>query len=1336
MNINRQTFTFNRAFWRIIALLLLVTLVMFSCNDKDSKKTPPQVIKGVLDVKNWDFTKNGPLNLHGEWTFFWNRFFTPKSFLAGQYNHFKPDYVQVPGIWNGFQPKLNQEKSLPAIKGEGFATYLLTINGLKEADQGKLAIKFVGAGTAYNLYFLPGASTKNPDSAAENTASSTASPLLKRGIIATTSQKAKPQNLSAIATISNHEPVNYIMVHVSNYHHSKGGIWESVQLGRVSDLTSEMIQTRSVAFLVLGVLLIMFIYHLGLFFARKNDWASLIFSFFCLDIFLRLFFSDKFASELLPHPSTLWFEFCFKIEYLTIYCGGPMFISFLCQVFKKEFNRWIEKILWGISLPFILLVIVTPTRIFSQSLNYYHLLFPIFGPLICWHLGRAVKHHRPGALISLSGFIIFFLMIINDILYVRGIIHTAFMTPYGFVAFIFAQSAILARLFANAHQQAEDLNVKLSAANQQLEQAYDKILEQEKERTIFFHNTSHELRTPLNGIIGFSYLLQHGKMGQISSNASEQIGKIKHLAESLKIQVNTILDLACSKRGTLEQTNSRIAIEQLIQESDLLAQGLLLEKKNATFQINRLFDEKKEHFFIGDQKKIIAILRNLLSNAFKFSQPIRNNQIILSLALTDQKELCIKVQDTGIGIPKEQLSKIFQEFKQVEGNSRRSFEGTGLGLTLVKKLVDLMEGKIAVDSEVSLGSTFSVIIPAQKNIDIADTPPESELLEPWQLDSQSTETSKPDDTFQDTMPATDEVTYLYNSENEKYTILVVDDNEINVEVLASVLTSCGFQVNPSYGGRDALEQVRRQSPDLLLLDLMMPEVSGEDVLKEIRADHSLCDLPIIIVTARASQEDRLLGLELGADDYLAKPIIFDELILRVRALLTRIELSKEITRQKVEAKKEQEIALTQAMVKAEKSKKELLGRAYDELNLAHQKLKETQSQLIQTSKLASMGEMIGNIAHQWRQPLSSWGAIMQDIKYAFEDGVLDKPYLDQVVEDAKQITFHMSKTIDDFRNFFKPDKIKKEFSLEKSLNNALNLIGAALKNNFIEVQIKVEEDIQIWGYPNEYEQVLFNLINNAKDALLEKQVKEPLIKIVLGVNQKIACVSVNDNAGGIDEEIIGRIFEPYFTTKEQGQGTGIGLYMSKTIIEKNMDGHLNVENTDIGARFTISLPIGKKEEPKDADNLEFIDRETNLPSQNAFSLLIKEQMGLANENRRLMGLFLVELKTITDQKPEIIELVSVLKHSIRDADRLISLDKHRVAILTMVLSKENHSHILARINQNLTTHNHKHPQKQLEVNFGIAFSDPQKPLSTAELLSQVEVDLKNRTLTIQTPTAQ
>ncbi|OGR25534.1 MAG: hypothetical protein A2X79_01760 [Desulfuromonadaceae bacterium GWB2_53_15] len=234
-------------------------------------------------------------------------------------------------------------------------------------------------------------------------------------------------------------------------------------------------------------------------------------------------------------------------------------------------------------------------------------------------------------------------------------------------------------------------------------------------------------------------------------------------------------------------------------------------------------------------------------------------------------------------------------------------------------------------------------------------------------------------------------------------------------------------------------------------------------------------------------------------------------------------------------------------------------------------LRQRDQSLIQQGRLAAMGEMINNIAHQWRQPLNNIGLIVQSLRICSDAGTLTADEMNQESTTAMGLIMHMSNTIDDFRNFFRVDKDKQELQISKLVKRSLDFLSAALKDHHIKVKLAIETDVTAIGYQNEYGQALLNILANAKDALLERNVPDPHIAIHVRQENERSVVTVRDNGGGIAADILPKIFDPYFTTKEPNKGTGIGLYMSKVIIEQNMGGRLTVQNVDSGVEFRIEL---------------------------------------------------------------------------------------------------------------------------------------------------------------------
>jgi len=237
--------------------------------------------------------------------------------------------------------------------------------------------------------------------------------------------------------------------------------------------------------------------------------------------------------------------------------------------------------------------------------------------------------------------------------------------------------------------------------------------------------------------------------------------------------------------------------------------------------------------------------------------------------------------------------------------------------------------------------------------------------------------------------------------------------------------------------------------------------------------------------------------------------------------------------------------------------------------------REKEKMLIQQSKMAAMGDMLSMIAHQWRQPLNQISYVLMNIEAAYEHRELTTAYMDEKVKEGTMLLEYMSHTIDDFKNFFKPDKERSEEQISEVVAHTVGFIEQSLESYRIALVIEAETDAKLMIYRNELIQVLLNIISNAQDALVENEVAEPRIKITINEDMQSVTITVCDNGGGVDELIKTKIFDPYFSTKEAKSGTGLGLYMAKTIVEEHLNGEITVSNTPEGACFAVRLNKGR-----------------------------------------------------------------------------------------------------------------------------------------------------------------
>ena len=372
------------------------------------------------------------------------------------------------------------------------------------------------------------------------------------------------------------------------------------------------------------------------------------------------------------------------------------------------------------------------------------------------------------------------------------------------------------------------------------------------------------------------------------------------------------------------------------------------------------------------------------------------------------------------------------------------------------------------------------------------------------------------------------------------------------------------------------EAVARANRQLLLnIGMLVPFVAFALILAIFIGKRSIVDRVKKLQTAsqriasgdlKTQVGDQVAGGELGELGHT-----FDEMARTLKENIDELNQSRLLQYEKAELL-EDEIAKRQVVQEALADKQlllESLNRTLEErIEAAVRELRQKDQTLIQQNRLAAMGEMINNIAHQWRQPLNVISLIVQGLPECKD---LSQSELNHEVDRIMDVILHMSQTIDDFRYFFRQDKEKTCFTANQAVAKAVEFISPSLMDKRISISITEQPEVGIFGYRNEFAQVLLNILSNAKDVLVERNVAEPCINISISRADDRSVVTIIDNGGGISMDVMPRIFDPYFTTKEKTQGTGIGLYMSKIIIEQNIGGSLSAENVEGGVAFRIEV---------------------------------------------------------------------------------------------------------------------------------------------------------------------
>ena len=354
-------------------------------------------------------------------------------------------------------------------------------------------------------------------------------------------------------------------------------------------------------------------------------------------------------------------------------------------------------------------------------------------------------------------------------------------------------------------------------------------------------------------------------------------------------------------------------------------------------------------------------------------------------------------------------------------------------------------------------------------------------------------------------------------------VLYVEDNKEVREQVVKILENFFINISIAVDGKDGLEKFKKNKFSLIITDINMPNKNGIEMLKEIKKQDE--EVFCLIVSAHNESNYFIDSIELAVDGFLLKPVKYEQFTSLIFKTIKRIQ------------------------------------NKYD-----------ANESNIRQAKLASMGEMIDSIAHQWMQPLGIIKMRLQMLDYTLNDGLITDEMIKETVQSSDDNIEHLIETMNEFRTFFRPVTNKEIITLKSIIDSTLILIKDELISNTISAQIQGDIDTQVNLNANEFKHIIINILNNAKDAFVDNNIDGEEREIILYIQKRDEKVifTISDNAGGIPEHIINRIFEPNFTTKDERKGTGIGLYMTKQIIDK-IGATIEVENIDNGASFKITI---------------------------------------------------------------------------------------------------------------------------------------------------------------------
>jgi len=662
------------------------------------------------------------------------------------------------------------------------------------------------------------------------------------------------------------DDINFTLtMQVSSFEHIRGGFENSIEFGE-ADVVNQKIhyQMISMTFMngtvfIIGVFMVLFSIY------RRGEYLFLIFGLFAIFVSARGFFTVPFHYTILfSNISWLWGT---RLEYVLTIASSMMYVILMWKWHEREFSKRVMYVIVGLHI-FVLTLTLFTKPVFFQTLffNVFYLGIPLF-IYFMYVIIRSVKNNNISARVNLFGIFIIFIAFLNDFAIGQGWYKSWNLMLPAVAIYIIIHVVSMSRQFAESFFRTEHQNIQLKKLNVSNESLTNKLQEEIKQKDEFLASTSHELRNPLHGIINIAHSILINKADFLDKEMREDINLQLSIGHHMARTLDDLLDITRLKGQQIVLKKSKFHIKSLAKVVvDMLE--VLIENKDVTIELD-IADDLAE--VVADENRLIQILFNLIHNALKFT----NEGKVIVRAYEENGFIKVEVEDTGIGMDDELMSRLFLPYEQGKSSFTSATGGLGLGLSICKKLVELHGGSIEAKSTLSKGSIFSFTLPLDSKLEEEYVSAEREVV----IDSEASSIDLPE-TLHTMMKDIGKT----RVSDKKASVLIVDDDVVNLKVIKNVLSSTSYTIMTAMSGAEALEKLKKERVDLLITDVMMPNMSGYELTKKVREQHSISELPIILLTARSKSDDIYTGFLAGANDYLIKPIDAMELIVRVDSL--------------------------------------------------------------------------------------------------------------------------------------------------------------------------------------------------------------------------------------------------------------------------------------------------------------------------------------------------------------------------------------------------------------------------------------------------------------------
>ena len=703
-------------------------------------------------------------------------------------------------------------------------------------------------------------------------------------------------------------------------------------------------------------------------------------------------------------------------------------------------------------------------------------------------------------------------------------------------------------------QEVQEANRRLETANRELAQLYEKTRELDRIKTRFFSTVSHELRTPLALILGPVEKLLDG--ADLNPGQRRDLAVVARNARTLLRHVNDLLDVAKLEAGKMDAIYSRADLVHLVRTVASHFDSLARERGIA-FAIEAPATLPAE----VDAEKTQRVVLNLVSNAFKFTPA--GGRIRAELEV-EGESACFGVADSGPGVPPDLREVIFEPFRQGEEGATRRFGGTGLGLAIAKEFVELQGGSIAVGDAPEGGALFEARLPLRAPAGAPVHAPASDAELPADYLRQTVEE-------QQAVPERP----ARAGPDEGPLVLVVEDNPDMNRFIADTLGR-HWRVACAHDGHEGLDRAVALHPDLVVSDVMMPGMSGDELLRALRLRDDLGGIPVLMLTARSDEASRINLLREGAQDYLTKPFVADELVARV-ANLIRLKQARE----------------------AEATERGKL-----------------EQQLRQAQKMEAIGQLTGGLAHDFNNLLT---VVIGNLDALVESFDRD-PRAKRMADNALQAAWRGAELTRQLLAFSRQQPLEPRLTdVNDLVTGMVRLLGRTL-GEAVEIAFRPAPDL--WPAtvdPAQLGSAIANLATNARDAMPQggKLVFEThnasLDADYATLNPEVvpgdyALLAVSDTGTGIPPEILGRVFEPFFTTKPVGKGTGLGLSMVFGFI-KQSGGHIKIYS-EVGKGTIVRLYLPRARAERPATTARPPTAEADVPRGTETVLVVEDNPGV------------------------------------------------------------------------------------------------------------------------------